>query len=184
MILEFDLASVPQLRDTSIYATWLNCPHLRELKINNNANLTSTAFPDILQLSTEDDDDARRYNSTWTNLISRLPTTTSNRPGGLLRNPSTRHRASTVDSYIAPTPLPINTTLLRPVADTFDHLRVVDLTACSELRDPAIVNLVKNAPKLRNLTLAKCSKLTDISLEAVAKLGKSLHYLHLGHVDK
>ncbi len=74
-------------------------------------------------------------------------------------------------------------TLRRPVADTFKDLRLVDLTGCYSLGDVAIDNLVTNAPKLRNLTLAKCFGLTDAAVESIGRLGKHLHYLHLGHVS-
>ncbi|KAE8540539.1 hypothetical protein D1P53_003489 [Cryptococcus gattii VGV] len=73
-------------------------------------------------------------------------------------------------------------TMLRPVTTTFEYLRVVDMTGCTELGDKAVDNLVTNAPKLRQLTLSKCPSLTDKSLESIGKLGKHLHNLHLGHV--
>jgi F-box and leucine-rich repeat protein GRR1 len=50
--------------------------------------------------------------------------------------------------------------------------------------DEGVDMIIKNAPKLRNLTLAKCGGLTDKSLDSVGRLGKHLHYLHLGHVKE
>ncbi|OXG19701.1 F-box and leucine-rich repeat protein GRR1 [Cryptococcus neoformans Tu401-1] len=74
-------------------------------------------------------------------------------------------------------------TMLRPVTTTFEYLRVVDMTGCTDLGDKAVDNLITNAPKLRQLTLNKCPALTDKSLESIGKLGKHLHNLHLGHVS-
>jgi len=39
------------------------------------------------------------------------------------------------------------------------------------------------APRLRNLVLAKCRNITDIAVNAISKLGKNLHYVHLGHCN-
>lgn len=63
----------------------------------------------------------------------------------------------------------------------FEHLRILDLTACHRLTDAAVVKIVDAAPRLRNLVLAKCRWITDLSVNAISKLGKNLHYVHLGH---
>ncbi|WVO13558.1 hypothetical protein L204_101179 [Cryptococcus depauperatus] len=73
--------------------------------------------------------------------------------------------------------------MYRPLVATMEYLRVVDFTACTELGDQALDNLITNAPKIRQLTLNRCSKLTDKSLYSIGRLGKHLHNLHLGHVD-
>ena len=70
---------------------------------------------------------------------------------------------------------------IAPRAETFEFLRVVDLTSCQMMTDLGVANLVANAPKIRHLTLAKCPLLTDAALESIARLGKHLHHLHLGH---
>ena len=62
-------------------------------------------------------------------------------------------------------------------------LRTVDLTGCKLLRDSSVHNLVKSAPRLRQLHLTKCDSLTDESLMSVAMLGRNLHHFHLGHVS-
>ena len=69
-----------------------------------------------------------------------------------------------------------------PASPTFEHLKLVDFTGCSSLTDLAIDNLVTNAPKIRTLTLAKCTGLTGAAVESISKLGRYLHYIHLGHV--
>ncbi len=67
---------------------------------------------------------------------------------------------------------------------SFDHIRMLDLTACSRLTDDAIEGIISHAPKIRNLVLSKCGHLTDRAVEAISNLGRSLHYLHLGHATK
>lgn len=64
---------------------------------------------------------------------------------------------------------------------TFDSLRILDLTACENVRDDAVERIVNSAPRLRNLVLAKCKHITNRSVSAICKLGKNLHYIHLGH---
>ena len=64
---------------------------------------------------------------------------------------------------------------------SFESLRILDLTACSQLHDEAIEKIIETSPRLRNLVLAKCKEITDRSVLAITKLGKNLHYIHLGH---
>jgi F-box and leucine-rich repeat protein GRR1 len=66
--------------------------------------------------------------------------------------------------------------------DMLGNLRIIDFTGCTELEDEGIERLVASGPRLRSLTLAKCEKLTDKSLASIGRLGKHLHYLHMGHV--
>lgn len=68
-----------------------------------------------------------------------------------------------------------------PLNSTFDHLRILDLTACVRITDRAIERIIDAAPRLRNLVFAKCRNITNDAVYAIAKLGKNLHYLHLGH---
>jgi F-box and leucine-rich repeat protein GRR1 len=64
---------------------------------------------------------------------------------------------------------------------SFDALRILDLTACEQVRDDAISRIIPAAPRLRNLVLAKCRHITDRAISAICKLTKNLHYIHLGH---
>ena len=64
---------------------------------------------------------------------------------------------------------------------SFESLRILDLTACTRLRDQAVEKIIETSPRLRNLVLAKCKEITDQSVLAITKLGKNLHYIHLGH---
>ncbi|KAH6681894.1 hypothetical protein B0J14DRAFT_501689 [Halenospora varia] len=68
-----------------------------------------------------------------------------------------------------------------PPNQTYEHLRILDLTSCARLTDRAIEKIIDVAPRLRNLVFAKCRNLTDVAVHAISKLGKNLHYLHLGH---
>lgn len=63
----------------------------------------------------------------------------------------------------------------------FDSLRILDLTACEQVRDDAIARIIPAAPRLRNLVLAKCRNITDRAVNSICKLTKNLHYIHLGH---
>lgn len=68
-----------------------------------------------------------------------------------------------------------------PPQITFDSLRILDLTACENVRDDAVETIITASPRLRNLVLAKCRFITDRAVYAICKLGKNLHYVHLGH---
>jgi F-box and leucine-rich repeat protein GRR1 len=63
----------------------------------------------------------------------------------------------------------------------FDSLRILDLTACENVKDDAAERIINASPRLRNLVLAKCKFITDNTVSAICKLGKNLHYVHLGH---
>lgn len=44
-----------------------------------------------------------------------------------------------------------------------------------------MAKIIDAAPRLRNLLLSKCRNITDAAIHSIAKLGKNLHYVHLGH---
>ena len=71
--------------------------------------------------------------------------------------------------------------LTLPLHQTYEHLRILDLTSCARLTDRAVEKIIDVAPRLRNVVFAKCRNLTDLAVNAISKLGKNLHYLHLGH---
>ncbi|KAK2812635.1 hypothetical protein FQN50_001281 [Emmonsiellopsis sp. PD_5] len=77
----------------------------------------------------------------------------------------------------------INDSAFLDLPDTlvFDSLRILDLTACENVRDDAIQKIINSAPRLRNLVLAKCRFISDRSVFSICKLGKNIHYVHLGH---
>ncbi|KAJ7178973.1 hypothetical protein C8R46DRAFT_1173444 [Mycena filopes] len=85
-----------------------------------------------------------------------------------------------------PSSAPTNPDELPPLvlSNSFEHLRMLDLTACSLVTDDAVDGIIAHAPRIRNLVLSKCGLLTDRSVENICKLGRYLHYLHLGHAAK
>lgn len=68
-----------------------------------------------------------------------------------------------------------------PAFKVYEHLRILDLTSCSQLTDVAVEKIIDVAPRLRNLVLAKCANITDTAVFAISRLSKNLHYIHLGH---
>jgi F-box and leucine-rich repeat protein GRR1 len=59
---------------------------------------------------------------------------------------------------------------------------MLHLTSCIRITNDTIEGIVSNCLKIHNLVVAKCSLLTDAAVESICKLGKHLHYLHLGHI--
>lgn len=68
-----------------------------------------------------------------------------------------------------------------PPGQTYEHLRILDLTSCVRVTDRAVEKIIDAAPRLRNVVLAKCRNITDQAVFAISRLGKNLHYVHLGH---
>ncbi|KAF7728054.1 SCF ubiquitin ligase complex subunit [Apophysomyces ossiformis] len=68
-----------------------------------------------------------------------------------------------------------------PSGNYYEQLRILDLTAVTSITDQAVRQIVRSAPKIRNLVLNKCHNVTDDSVFAICGLGRYLHYLHLGH---
>lgn len=66
----------------------------------------------------------------------------------------------------------------------FERMRLLDLTALTNITDVAIASIIAHMPRIRSLVLAKCTSLTDRSVLSICKLGKHLHSLHLGHVGR
>ncbi|KAG5221802.1 SCF ubiquitin ligase complex [Salix suchowensis] len=56
------------------------------------------------------------------------------------------------------------------ITRTFEHLRMLDLSACANITDDAIEGIVSHAPKIRNLVLSKCALLTDRAVETICRL--------------
>lgn len=68
-----------------------------------------------------------------------------------------------------------------PLAQSYEHLRILDLTSCVRITDRAVEKIIDAAPRLRNVVLAKCRNITDQAVFAISRLGKNLHFVHLGH---
>lgn len=156
LLLEVDLAELPQLTSATIHALLLNSTELRELKVPQNTFITSDAFPNVPDLyhMSEPESETQAVHSPTFSTTANDPTLSAMGP---LR-------------------------MLRPRISRLECLKVVDLTNCTNFGDEGLKNLVESAPKLRVLTLAKCALLTDEGVKHIAKLGKYLHHLHLAHV--
>ncbi|ESK94429.1 scf e3 ubiquitin ligase complex f-box protein grra [Moniliophthora roreri MCA 2997] len=169
------LSGLETLTDKPVSALAKSCPFLLEIDLNSCKLITDHAIRDIWTYSTH----MREMK------LSHCPELTD----AAFPAPLKRDKAPTTDT---PNPFPLSNTQaadsgeLEPlvITRTFEHLRMLDLTACSLVTDDAIEGIVSHAPKIRNLVLNKCSLLTDRSVENICKLGRHLHYLHLGHTSK
>ena len=155
--------------DSTFWAIWRNLSRLRELSVYG-CDLTDSAFP------VKEGDHA---------LIPALtppaPTLEQLHAQAAL---SGDHTLPSIEDVMMSARQQSLSTYVSVPARNFEHLRYLDLTALNRLSDTGIANIIANMPRIRNLILAKCSNLTDASVLSVCKLGKHLHYLHLGHVNK
>ncbi|KAK7060476.1 SCF ubiquitin ligase complex subunit [Paramarasmius palmivorus] len=168
------LSGLETLTDKPVSALAKSCPLLLEIDLNGCKLITDLAIRDIWTFSTH----MREMK------LSHCPELTD----AAFPAPLKRDKAPQSD---VPNPFPSSNTPADPgelepliISRTFEHLRMLDLTACSLVTDDAIEGIVSHAPKIRNLVLNKCSLLTDRSVENICKLGRHLHYLHLGHTSK
>ncbi|KAL7417064.1 hypothetical protein BDY24DRAFT_376505 [Mrakia frigida] len=186
LLLEVDLVDVPQITSIASRELWLYSSHLRELRLSSCSLLTDTGFPFLFPTATQShpvttlalpppptSSSTNSSNSSTpyhTPLHSNAPS-----PEPTLHRSSNNFNASSASKILHPPP-----NWMRQ----FDHLRILDLTSCSQLTDQAVEAIVSNAPKIRSLVLAKCTGLTDESLASICRFGRSLHQLHMGHVAR
>jgi len=57
LIIEYDLSSVPQVTNASLYSIFLHSSHVRELKLVNNTDINDTGIPNLADLLDDDDTD-------------------------------------------------------------------------------------------------------------------------------
>lgn len=176
LLLEVDLALCPSISSLATQQLLRTCHSLRELSLPGCVALADDGFPDAERLQL-------------------VPSASSSSSAPPLRenghSPSDNGTAAAgegddnalVTSTGSPLarPLPLRSP---PALRAYDHLRYLDVTSCVSLTDRAIAGIVRYCPRLRNLMLGKCVRLTDDALYEVCKIGKHLHYLHLGHVNK
>ncbi|KAL4242001.1 hypothetical protein ABKN59_000621 [Abortiporus biennis] len=163
------LSHVEQVTDAAISALAKSCPLLLEIDLNNCKKITDSSVRDLWLHSNHMREMRLSHCAELTdNAFPASPRTEAFTTG--FPNPFTSTDSQMYDK-LPPLRLP------RP----FEHLRMLDLTGCSNLTDEAIEGIVSVAPKIRNLVLAKCTQLTDNAVESICTLGKHLHYLHLGH---
>lgn len=153
LLLEVDLVGCKLATNATLWTLWKNSAHLRELTLAGLVEVSAAGFPSA-------DDPLMAADG------STDPLTGDPKDVG---PPLARSGNDTL--YSAPPKM------------HYDHIRFLDLTSLINLNDNAVAGIVKHMPRIRNLVLAKCSNLTDDSLGSICKLGKYLHYLHLGHVS-
>lgn len=112
-------------------------------------------------------------------------TTDVSHDAGGMSDPLVRHillmRRQLRELRIGSSPRITSAAFALPSSVRLNALRLIDLTACSQVTDTVVEQIVSFAPRLHNIVLAKCSSITDRSLISLTKLGLGLHYLHLGH---
>ncbi|KAJ7765068.1 hypothetical protein DFH07DRAFT_867202 [Mycena maculata] len=164
------LSGLESLTDKSVSALALSCPLLLEIDLNHCKLITDLAIRDIWTHSNHMREMRLSHCPELTDAAFPAPLKTDT-GGGPEPNPF----PTSVASDDLP-PLVLN--------GTFEHLRMLDLTACALVTDDAVDGIIAHAPRIRNLVLSKCGLLTDRSVENICKLGRYLHYLHLGHAAK
>lgn len=188
-----DVSELHHLTDHTLYAVSRNCPRLQGLNITNCRKVTDDSLLVISQ-------NCRQIKRLKLNGIGHvtdrsIQSFAENCPAileidlhdcKLITSPSVttlihtlRHLRELRLAHC--TEISSSAFLNLPEEMTFDSLRILDLTACENVKDEAVVRIVNAAPRLRNLVLAKCRFITDRSVQAICKLGKNLHYVHLGH---
>lgn len=190
-----NLGACKLVTDEGVIAIANNCPQLRRIKLSGLELITDHAVsalavscPVLLEIDLnccERTSDAS-VRELWTHSVHMREFRFSHCPA--LSDQGFPAPAKEIPPA-GPNPFPNGASLAIPqypplkLRCPFDHLRMVDLTACPNLTDDAIEGIVTNAPKIRNLVLAKCVALTDAAVESICKLGRNLHYLHLGHAS-
>ncbi|KAJ4497795.1 hypothetical protein C8R41DRAFT_758842 [Lentinula lateritia] len=167
------LSGLEDLTDEPLQALTKSCPLLLEIELSNCKLVTDIAIRDAWSRSTHMREMRLSQCSELSDTAFPAPI---RRDSKSVSEPSVNPFASSTSESADLPPLIINR--------TFEHLRMLDLTACSKVTDDAIEGIVSHAPKIRNLVLSKCGLLTDRSVENICKLGRHLHYLHLGHASK
>jgi F-box and leucine-rich repeat protein GRR1 len=167
------LSGVEHITDATVSALAKACPLLLEIDLNNCKRVTDHSVRNVWTQSYHMREMRLSHVEELTD--SGFPASPRVIAGALSPNPQ------------APNPFPSSSAKLFDeippliMNRRFEHLRMLDLTSCSQLTDDAIDGIITNAPKIRNLVLARCSQITDSSVDSICKLGKHLHYLHLGH---
>lgn len=166
MLLEVDLHGCTRLNDSALWAIWRFLGHLRELSIGLCSESGPDGFPrkegHKLQIG-GGPAPPKRIEAMW---VDGEEAETEDAAWPTWRE---------TDHGRKPEWAPVS-------SRNFEHIRFLDLTALNKLDDETVGNIVTAMPRIRNLILAKCHDLTDESILSVCKLGKHLHFLHLGHV--
>lgn len=156
------LSGLTELTDDSVCALASECPLLLEIDLNGCHQVSPKSIQDLWKLS------KHMRELRLSHCVE-------------LRDVAFPVASSIPDANLAALAVQQSIPPLR-LQSPFDHLRMLDLT-CLHITDAAVEGVVSSAPKIRNLVLAKCSDLTDKSVESICRLGRHLHYLHLGHAS-
>ncbi|KAL2826066.1 hypothetical protein BDW59DRAFT_171965 [Aspergillus cavernicola] len=162
-----NITGCTKVTDDSLIVVSEKCRLLKRLKLNGVLQVTDKAImsfaqncPSILEIDLQECKQVT--NLSVTTLVATLQN---------LRELRLAHCTEIDDSAFLELPKHIS----------LGSLRILDLTACENIRDDSVERIVNSAPRLRNLVLAKCRFITDRAVWAICKLGKNLHYVHLGH---
>lgn len=182
MTLQLKLREIVGVSDTALVALSLNCPLILEIDVHGCPLVTSVALHQVFRTSMH----LRELNLASCSLV-----TESAFPSAFVSYDETTQplvpedeRAQLVlaDGFTTlPVPIPLDQP---PRLRTFDHLRFLDLTSLTNLTDNAVAGIVRYMPRIRNLVLAKCENLTDNAVDSICSLGKHLHFLHMGHLER
>ncbi|OAP60612.1 hypothetical protein AYL99_05614 [Fonsecaea erecta] len=188
-----DVTDLESLTDRTLHVVAQNCAKLQGLNITNCTNITDESLVEIAE-------NCRQLKRLKLNGVSRATdlsiTAVARNCRSILEIDLAGCHAITSESVTALLSNLSNMRELRlahcidindsaftnlPPRLSFDALRILDLTACEQVRDDAIARIIPAAPRLRNLVLAKCRHITDRAVASICKLTKNLHYIHLGH---
>jgi hypothetical protein len=170
LLLEVDMFSCA-ITDRTLWGLFRNSSHLRELSLSGCKQVTGNAFPQregsLLVIKGADDP-----------LLQKKPQNQKFQSTSLAaaaRKAAQYYGEGSNDPLAGVTPLSNR---------MFEHVRYLDMTGLVHLTDQAMEGIVSTMPHIRNLVLAKCNNLTDDALLSICKLGRHIHFLHLGHVSK
>ncbi|EIW73414.1 hypothetical protein TREMEDRAFT_26015 [Tremella mesenterica DSM 1558] len=193
-LLEVDLSDVEQLGNVSVYALFINCPYLRDVRLKGNALITDVAFPNLPELLSNLDylravdlsgcihlgDDAVK------NLVASAP-----RIRNLTLSKCTNLTDAAVESIcnlgrnLHHLQLghcnQITDEAMGKLARACSRLRYIDLACCSSLTDLSVSELATNLLKLRRIGLVKVTNLTDAAVYALVERHETLERVHLSH---
>lgn len=167
------LSGLARITDDPISALAKACPLLLEIDLNNCVLITDTSIRDLWTYSTHMREMRLSHCVELTDAAFPSHISQDDGTNPFAASSQARHRVVHDDDL---PPLIIQR--------SFEHLRMLDLTACALVTDDAISGIISHAPKIRNLILSKCSLLTDRAVETICTLGRHLHYLSLGHASK
>ncbi|KAL2866701.1 uncharacterized protein BJX67DRAFT_372403 [Aspergillus lucknowensis] len=162
-----NITGCTKVTDDSLVVVSQKCRFLKRLKLNGVVQVTDKSIMSFAQnCSAILEIDLQECKLVTNKSVTALMATLQN-----LRELRLAHCTDIDDSAFLELPRHIS----------MGSLRILDLTACENIRDDAVEQIVNSAPRLRNLVLAKCRHITDRAVWAICKLGKNLHYVHLGH---